>query len=71
MRWFDLVRTNKLVERVKAFVPPLIASRPAAVGTDSYGSNAAANIKDFHVLRPIPQQEIDRTGGKIVQNPGY
>ena len=66
MRWQDLVRTGKLVERVKAKVPAVV-NRP----NGTYGSAAAANIRDFHVLRPIPQQEIDRTEGKITQNPGY
>ena len=53
-RWFDLVRTNKLIDRVKAHNP-----------------QAAANIKNFHVLRPIPQDQIDRTTNKLDQNPGY
>lgn len=72
-RWPDLVRTGKLIERVKKYVPALITSKPSPIpnGTDNYGSNAALNIKPYHVLRPIPQQEIDRTSGKIKQNPGY
>jgi len=56
-RWFDLKRTGKLLERVKAYNP-----------------DAKANIKDFHVLRPIPQDQIDRTtdgATKFQQNPGY
>ncbi|MCJ8164963.1 RagB/SusD family nutrient uptake outer membrane protein [Pontibacter sp. E15-1] len=53
-RWFDLVRTGKLVERVKAYNP--------------YG---AANIEAHHVLRPIPQDQIDRTSSEFAQNPGY
>jgi len=65
-RWYDLKRTGKLLERVKLYNPPLIR-----LATGVYGSNAAANIKDYHVLRPIPQTEIDRTGGKITQNTGY
>ena len=36
-----------------------------------YNPIAAANIKDFHLLRPIPQQQIDRTEGEFKQNPGY
>lgn len=39
-----------------------------------YNPQAAANIKDFHVLRPIPQIQIDRAiDGKtnFPQNPGY
>lgn len=57
MRWFDLKRTNKLIER-----------------TRKYNSLAAPNIQDFHVLRPIPQTQIDRTDGgadAFPQNPGY
>lgn len=55
-RWLDLVRTNKLIERVKKHNP-----------------DAAVNIKDKHVLRPIPQTQIDRiiTGDRYPQNPGY
>ncbi len=53
-RWIDLVRTGKLVERVKKYNPV-----------------AAANIKDFHTMRPVPQQQIDRTEGEFKQNPGY
>ena len=53
-RWFDLVRTGKLMERVTAHNP-----------------QAAANIKPFHVLRPIPQDQIDRTTNKLEQNTGY
>jgi starch-binding outer membrane protein, SusD/RagB family len=53
-RWFDLVRTNKLVERVKAHNP-----------------DATNNIQPYHVLRPIPLDQIDRTEGGYEQNPGY
>jgi len=70
MRWFDLKRTGKLIERVKAYNPPI-----NKIASGVYGSNAAANIKPFHALRPIPQAEVDRTngqpGGGIKQNPGY
>ena len=31
----------------------------------------AANIQDYHALRPIPQEQIDRTQGGYPQNPGY
>jgi hypothetical protein len=40
----------------------------------TYNADAAPNIKDFHVLRPIPQDQIDRTtggAGSFPQNPGY
>lgn len=39
-----------------------------------YNAQGAPNIKDFHVLRPIPQNQIDRTEGgasAFPQNPGY
>ena len=57
VRWFDLVRTGKLFERVKKYNP-----------------EGAGQIRDFHVRRPIPQTQIDRTSGGIQafpQNSGY
>ncbi|HKG92456.1 MAG TPA: RagB/SusD family nutrient uptake outer membrane protein [Gemmatimonadaceae bacterium] len=39
-----------------------------------FNPGGGANIKPFHVLRPIPQTQIDRTEGGIEsfpQNPGY
>lgn len=53
-RWFDLVRTGKLLERVKL-----------------YNAEAAANIQPYHVLRPIPNNEILLSTGSMTQNPGY
>jgi hypothetical protein len=57
-RWWDLVRTEKLVARVQAHNP-----------------DAAANIKPYHKLRPIPQNHIDRLDPKgspeQEQNAGY
>lgn len=43
MRWFDLVRTGRLVDAVKA--------------ENSFNRNAL--IKPFHVLLPIPQTDMD------------
>ncbi len=40
----------------------------------AYNPQGAPNIKDFHVLRPIPQNQIDRAEGgaaNFPQNPGY
>ena len=86
-RWYDLKRTytangtNELLARVRnanpsapgtVYSPPLMSvTRDGFTKGGVYGSNAAVNIKDFHVLRPIPQTEIDRTNGKITQNTGY
>ena len=54
MRWFDLVRTDKLLGRVKL-----------------YNSAAAKNIQPFHVLRPIPNEQITLTSNAFPQNAGY
>ncbi|MGI4737898.1 MAG: RagB/SusD family nutrient uptake outer membrane protein [Janthinobacterium lividum] len=73
-RWYDLKRTGQLLPRVRntAITPALRSvTRDGFTKGGVYGSNAAINIKDFHVLRPIPQQEIDRSAGKTTQNPGY
>jgi len=29
------------------------------------------NFQDFNYVYPIPQGEIDKSGGTITQNPGY
>ncbi|UOG76219.1 RagB/SusD family nutrient uptake outer membrane protein [Hymenobacter tibetensis] len=67
-RWYDLKRTGQLLSRIRnTSITPALRNQGGGV----YGSNAAANIRDFHVLRPIPQTEIDRTSGLITQNDGY
>ena len=55
-RWMDLKRTGKLIERTLLHNP-----------------HAALNgaLKTKHLLRPIPQNEIDITNGSITQNPEY
>ncbi len=55
-RWYDLVRTGTLVDRVKLYNPL-----------------ALANIQPFHVRRPYPLTQIDRTlpAGSFTQNCGY
>lgn len=56
IRWFDLKRTGKLIERVQNFNP-----------------DAAANIRPFHMVRPIPQAQLDAVSNKdeFTQNDGY
>lgn len=56
LRWFDLKRTGKLIERVQAHNP-----------------DAAPNIRPFHLLRPIPQAQLDAITNKeeFFQNEGY
>lgn len=36
-----------------------------------YNPVAAVNIQPYHILRPIPQDQIDRTVGEFSQNQGY
>lgn len=56
LRWFDLKRTGKLLERVKLHNPD---AKPA--------------IQDFHLVRPIPQDQVDAVTNKdeFKQNNGY
>jgi starch-binding outer membrane protein, SusD/RagB family len=58
-RWFTLTRMGK----------DIFLARIKA-----FNATAAPNVKDFHLLRPIPQTQIDRTEGGATafpQNPGY
>ncbi|MCB2378322.1 RagB/SusD family nutrient uptake outer membrane protein [Hymenobacter sp. BT635] len=56
LRWFDLKRTGKLIERVKAHNP-----------------EAGASILPHHIVRPIPQRQLDAVTNKseFIQNPVY
>src|SRR5437870_958912 len=57
MRWFDLVRTHTLLSRVKTY--------------NWQDATGKTSIQPYHVLRPIPQTQIDRTTTPFPQNPGY
>lgn len=57
LREVVLRRTGKFLERIRKY-----NNNPQAPGLD---------VKDYNVLWPIPQTEIDATGGALVQNPGY
>lgn len=40
----------------------------------AYNAAGAPNVKPHHALRPVPQEQIDRTEGgetSFPQNPGY
>lgn len=39
--------------------------------TRLHNPGASPNIQDYHTVRPIPQNQIDRTLGGYPQNPGY
>ena len=55
-RWNDLKRTGKLIERAMAY------------NKDVKFHNT---LREFHLVRPIPQAEIDLSGGSLIQNEGY
>lgn len=56
VRWYDLKRTGKLIERVLKYNPWAAKSN---------------SIKEIHYLRPIPQNEIDLSFPAMSQNTGY
>lgn len=64
-RYLDLIRTQSLISRVTEYIiTPAVPSNNVPKRT--------INIKPCHVLRPIPQSQIDRvtTGPPFLQNPG-
>jgi len=55
-RWWDLKRTGKLIERTKKMNP---------------WAKKVGKLEAKHLVRPIPQSEIDRSQPSISQNTGY
>lgn len=55
-RWYDLKRTETLIERAKRMNP---------------WTGGINKISDKHYLRPIPLHELDRSATDIAQNDGY
>ncbi|MFB2119110.1 RagB/SusD family nutrient uptake outer membrane protein [Parapedobacter sp. 2B3] len=55
-RWTELKRTGKLIERVKLY---------------NERASEANTIEDFHLLRPIPLSQIERSSNTVPQNLGY
>ncbi len=56
MRWYDLKRTGKLIDRVKKHNP---------------WTRAAGGLEAKHLVRPIPLSELDLSSNQLSQNPGY
>lgn len=56
MRWYDLKRTGKLIERTNRMNP---------------WTGAKDKLSDQHYLRPIPLSELDRSSSDIQQNDGF
>jgi hypothetical protein len=70
-RWFDLVRTGRLIETMKnhAVVESELSLALGEPNTDAI-LGIGQNIKDYMVRMPIPQKEID-INPELTQNPGY
>src|SRR3989441_3133999 len=49
----------------------LVRTHTLVARVKAYNSDGGPNIQAFHVLRPIPQTQIDRTTTPFPQNPGY
>ena len=63
-RWFDLVRTGVFVQRMKEH--SVYESSVAEANKTDIGNN----VKDYMVLMPIPQRELD-LNPELTQNPGW
>lgn len=63
-RWFDLVRNGVFVQRMKEH------SAYEAAHAEANKVDIANNVKDYMVLMPIPQHEID-LNPELTQNPGW
>lgn len=55
-RWFDLLRTGEAIE---------------VMNSCEGGAIFQLNVKSYQLLFPIPQNQIDASGGKLTQNEGY
>jgi len=62
-RWFDLVRTGKAIEVMRA-------ANGGSLDING-GSALPFTISDFQLLYPIPLIQLDASGGALTQNPGY
>ncbi len=66
----DLVRWGRLVSTVKNVVRPDYVAR-----NNTFNANlkvvSPVNIKDFHVLYPLPDKELKIANNRFTQNPNY
>lgn len=61
LRWVELKRMGKLVERVVKYN---LFAGSKYIGTEPH-------IKEFHNLRPLPNEWLSVLKNKVAQNPGY
>ena len=75
MRWFDLKRTRRLLERVHqtdGTGAPAVYNRQYNNGAPMAGEEfLGPNPAERDYLRPIPQQSIDAQTSNYPQNPGF
>jgi len=67
-RWYDLVRTNKLITTIKN--TPVSHQYTLKSIKDKRLEEAQQNILEHHVLFPIPKNELS-TNPLLTPNPGY
>jgi starch-binding outer membrane protein, SusD/RagB family len=65
-RWYDLTRS-----RTTAGESMLVYRLNTYMTEKGFPHPAAGNVKPFHVLRPIPQEQMDLTSNDYRQNLGY
>lgn len=61
LRWFDLLRTGKAIEVMNK-------KNTGGSNYDSASAHPYSPIDQSHLLYPIPQQQIDASGGGLTQN---
>ncbi|MFR9584982.1 MAG: RagB/SusD family nutrient uptake outer membrane protein [Rikenellaceae bacterium] len=73
-RWFDLVRTGRVIEVVMDGFSDAFYSSAISAGNDlsmpSYDGSGSEPMEENDILLPIPQTEID-ANPNITQNAGY
>lgn len=63
LRWFDLVRTGMASQ--------VMSVKNLGGQRENSASGLPYTFKDTFLLFPIPQTQIDASGGNLIQNPGY
>lgn len=63
LRWFDLLRTGKAKE--------VMTAKSGGGNNPNAASALPYTFQDRDLLFPVPQVQIDASGGSLKQNPGY
>lgn len=62
-RWFDLLRTDRLITLMNAHFKDVI------LDNDQIGSSSS--IENYELIFPLPKFQVDLNPDKLKQNPGY